>query len=141
MHHSINNSFIKIQSLGCFFQQGMVQHRQESNERFAINSAAEVWSRQRHLESGYLSQLQTCLISLGKCQRYFCSVHWPKRPNNLFFSPLVSLGFFSETFPFSAVNIHGSQKSGFFINCILKNNPPKKTLQLNTKHSYWRAAR
>lgn len=85
-----------------FFQQGMVQHSQDSNESFAIKSAAEVWSRQRHLESRYLSQLETCLISLGKCQRYFCSVHWPKRPNNLLF-PLVAL--FFRDLPFLCRNI------------------------------------
>lgn len=126
MHHSINNSFIKIQSLGCFFQQGMVQHRQESNERFAINSAAEVWSRQRHLESGYLSQLQTCLISLGKCQRYFCSVHWPKRPNNIFFFPPLFLWFFFRDLPFLCCKHTWLPKIRLLHKLYIKKQPPKE---------------
>lgn len=69
--------------------QGIVWQGWASNKRFAIKSAAKVWSRQRHLETGQQGKLGTHLISWGKCQRYFCSTHCPKGPAILLSSPCL----------------------------------------------------
>lgn len=88
--------------------QGIVWQGWASNKRFAIKSAAKVWSRQRHLETGQQGKLRTHLISWGKCQRYFCSTHCPKGPAILLSSPCLFVlvcsvfFFFPETFPFTA---------------------------------------